>query len=197
MKANHLFRVLLSAALLTFVAGGAWAHPGHGEHVGGFASGLMHPLSGVDHLLAMLAVGLWAARLGGRAVWAVPLTFMTSMALGALLAFVGAGVPFVEPLVAASVLVLGLALSVRSEMPRWVPFALTAGFAIFHGLAHGAELPGGAARIEYFSGFMLSTGAIHALGIGLALLIGKGASRERAIGVPIALAGVWLLAGAF
>ena len=194
MKTNQLFRILL---LATMTAGSAWAHPGHEEHVSGFAAGIAHPLFGMDHLLAMLAVGLWSARLGGKAVWGVPLTFMLSMAAGAMLAFAGLSLPFVEPLVAASVLMLGLALCVRGALPNAVPFALTAAFAVFHGLAHGAELPAAVARVEYFTGFMLSTGAIHAAGIAIALLIGTGINRQRAVGVPIALAGVWLLAGTF
>ena len=215
MKAAALFRKPLQSLIpfAAFVSCSAWAHPGHDEHVSGFVAGIAHPLFGADHLLAMLAVGLLAARLGGRAVWGVPLAFMLSMALGALLAFAGIRAPFVEPLAAASVLMFGLALCARiagrgpaagdaraptlTFVPAVAVAMLVASFAIFHGLAHGAELPAHAAPIDYFAGFLLSTGLIHAAGIALALLIGAGLNRQRAAGVPLALAGVWLLAGAF
>jgi urease accessory protein len=192
MTKQTLSTILLIAVI--GAAGTALAHPGHGEHPGSFAAGLAHPWMGADHLLAMLAVGLWAARLGGKAVWGVPLAFMAAMGMGALLAFGGLAVPFVEPLIAASVLILGLLLAANLALPRVIPFLMAGGFAVLHGMAHGAEAPASALHLEYMTGFLLSTGLIHAGGITLALIIG-GANRQRLAGVPIALAGIWLLAG--
>jgi urease accessory protein len=188
---------ILSIAMLV-LAQGAWAHPGH-EEAGGFMAGFMHPLFGVDHLLAMLAVGLWAARLGGRAVWALPLTFMTAMGAGAALAFAGVGVPFVEPFVAASVLVLGLVLVSGRAVQASAPFCVVAAFAIFHGVAHGAEIPAHAGRLVYLAGFIVATGLIHIAGIGIARLLNgtkQSSLLQRLAAAPIALAGAWMLAGA-
>src|ERR1700741_1391890 len=111
MTTKTLSKILLIA--LIGVAGTAWAHPGHGDNPGSFAAGLVHPWMGADHLLAMLAVGLWAARLGGKALWGVPLAFMAAMGMGAALTFSGVSTPFVEPLIAASVLILGLLLTAQ------------------------------------------------------------------------------------
>jgi urease accessory protein len=188
---------ILSIAVLV-LAQGAWAHPGH-EETGAFMTGFMHPVLGADHLIAMLAVGLWAVRLGARAVWALPLTFMTAMGVGATLAFAGIGVPLVEPLVAASVLVLGLVLVSGREVSAAAPFCVTAAFAIFHGVAHGAEIPVDAGRLVYLSGFTIATGLIHIAGIGIALMMNRtkqGGRLQRLAAAPIALAGAWMLASA-
>jgi urease accessory protein len=149
---------------------------------------LVHPFTGLDHLLAMLAVGLWAAQLGGRWTWAVPAAFVASMALGGALGFAGVTLPFVEPLIAASVLVLGLLIALQVRLPH-SGLALAGAFAIFHGIAHAAEMPGDAARIVHVGGFVLATALLHAMGVGLGLL-----PRARWAGVPVAIAGLWLLA---
>ena len=169
-----------SALILLFLSGPALAHPSG-------VSGFMHPFAGLDHLLAMLAVGLWASQLGGRWRWTVPLAFVTAMSAGALS---GMNFSFVEPMVAASVLALGLlvALQVRIYLSG---AALAAAFAVFHGMAHAAELPVGAEPAGYFAGFILATALLHGAGILLGL-----ASRARYVGIPVALCGSWMLSGA-
>ncbi len=159
----------------------AWGHPAD-------AAGFVHPFTGLDHLLAMLAVGLWAAQLGGRWTWAVPLAFVASMALGGALGFAGVNLPFVEPMIAASVLVLGLLVALQVRL-RYSGLVLVGAFAIFHGIAHAAEMPAETPRLVYAAGFVLATALLHAAGVGLGLL-----PRARWAGVPVALAGLWLLA---
>jgi urease accessory protein len=169
--------------VLLLFASSAFAHPSH-------VSGFMHPFVGVDHLLAMLAVGLWAAQLGGRWRWGLPLAFVGAMTLGGLAGFAGFALPGVEPMLAASVLVLGLVVALRVQW-RAGGAALVAAFAVFHGIAHAAELPAGAGPAGYAAGFIAATALLHAAGVALGL-----APRARAFGIPIALAGAWLLAGA-
>lgn len=171
-----------AAVVLLLLPAIAWGHPAD-------AAGFVHPFTGLDHLLAMLAVGLWAAQLGGRWTWAVPAAFVGSMALGGTLGFAGVSLPFAEPMIAASVLVLGLAIAMRVRF-RWPALALVGVFAVFHGVAHGAEMPAEASRLLYAAGFVLSTALLHAAGVGLGAL-----PRARWAGVPVALAGLWLLAG--
>jgi urease accessory protein len=170
-----------AVVLLLFASSAAWGHPAD-------AAGFVHPFTGLDHLLAMIAVGLWAAQLGGRWTWAVPLAFVGSMALGGALGFGGVELPFVEPMIAASVLVLGLLVAMRVQL-RWSGLALVGVFALFHGSAHAVEMPGDAARIVYVAGFALATALLHAAGVELGSL-----PRARWAGVPVALAGIWLLA---
>jgi urease accessory protein len=136
----------------------------------------------------MLAVGLWAAQLGGRWTWAVPLAFVSSMAMGGALGFAGVHLPFAEPMIAASVLVLGLLIAMRVRL-RVSGLALVAAFALFHGIAHATEMPVEASRVSYAAGFVLATCLLHAAGVGLGLL-----PRARWAGVPVALAGLYLLA---
>jgi len=146
-----MHRLLVAALLL--IATPAQAHTGP---MAGFAAGFAHPLLGLDHLLAMLAVGLWAARIGGHARWAVPLAFVAAMALGAALP-----VPMAEPGILASVLILGLLAFWAPRLPLWAPAAVVALFALAHGHAHGTEVPGVTAAI----GFLLATAALHGLGL--------------------------------
>lgn len=174
-----MHRAALIPLLLASFA--AWGHPAD-------AAGFVHPFTGVDHLLAMVAVGVWAAQLGGRWVWAVPLAFVGSMALGGVLGFAGIRLPFVEPMIAASVLVLGLLIAMRVQL-RWSGLALVGVFALFHGIAHATEMPGDASKIVYAAGFVLATALLHAAGVGLGML-----PRARWAGVPVALAGLYLLA---
>ncbi|MEY4489878.1 MAG: hypothetical protein RIQ79_2386, partial [Verrucomicrobiota bacterium] len=146
MKTSALLRSLaLPAAALLFVSK-AYAHPGHeGDHGGGltwdFSGGFMHPLGGLDHVLAMVAVGIWAAQLGGRARWAVPAAFMAALAAGAALGSGGMALGWMEQAVAASVLALGLLVVTATRLPLIAGMALAALFAVFHGMAHGAEMP--------------------------------------------------------
>jgi urease accessory protein len=189
---------IAAAAILVAIPGAALAHPG--PDAGGFAHGVMHPLGGLDHLLAMVAVGLYAALLGGRALWLVPATFVGVMALGGALGAAGYPLPHVETGIALSVIVLGLAVALRANLPTLAAMALAGLFAIFHGHAHGAEMPADAAAVSYSAGFMLATALLHGAGIAIGLAAGRLAERgSRAIrlaGGAVALAGVVILAGA-
>ncbi len=177
----------------------AFAHVGHGSTVG-FVHGFVHPVTGLDHVLAMIAVGLFAANLGGRALWAVPLSFVAVMAFGGVLGVAGIAVPFVEAGVAVSVIVLGLAVALRRQWPVVAAMALVGGFAVFHGHAHGAEMPVDVSGLEYGLGFMLATAILHVVGLGIGLGFGRfgRAFAPRAIqfgGIALSLAGVGILTG--
>lgn len=172
----------------------ALAHAGHsGPH--GFASGLAHPLTGLDHMLAMLSVGVWAAQLGGRALWAIPATFIALMLAGASLGFTGAQLPFVEAGIAISVLVFGLIIAAAFRAPLAAGACLTGVFALFHGHAHGDEFAATAPALAPMLGFTLSTAVLHLAGISLGLLIAKNRSAmpHRIAGGLIAVAGCALL----
>lgn len=178
----------------------AFAHPGHeGDHdvVWDFATGFMHPLGGWDHLLAMLAVGLWAAQLGGRARWLVPAAFVAAMAGAAALAqsALGFTFPALEQAISASVLLLGLLLAVAVRLPPLAGVALVALFASFHGFAHGAELPGAASGLSYGAGFVLATALLHLVGLGAGTLAHAHAPARaaQAAGWLIAASGTALL----
>ncbi len=195
MKSPRL-RLLLLAAIFAAPAV-AHAHPGHDGHDFGwdFRTGFSHPLLGWDHLAAMLAVGLWAVQLGGRARWLVPAAFVGVMALGAALARTGVAVPGVEQTIAASVLILGLLIASASKLPTWAGMALVGLFAAFHGFAHGAEMPGTSAGLTYGAGFVLATALIHLAGIGLGSLAARRSEKiTRAAGLVIAACGVVLFA---
>jgi len=194
MKAT---RIAAGAALaLASATAPALAHTGHGD-VSGFVAGFLHPVGGLDHVLAMVAVGLFAAHLGGRALWAVPAAFVALMAVGAALGMNGVGVPHVETGIALSVIVLGAVLALGLTLPVGVAMGLVGFFAIFHGHAHGAELPAGASGAAYAAGFLLATAALHGAGVGVGIIAGRLASM-RAVqlgGAAMAAAGVGLLAG--
>ena len=174
-------------------SGAALAHPGH-EHGGGLAAGFSHPLLGADHLLAMLAVGAWAWQLGGKARWAVPLSFVTLMAGAAALGAAGVAMPMVESGIAASLLVLGLLIACAVRVSPAVGAAIVAVFAIFHGHAHGTEMPGYAQAWQYGAGFLLATAGLHGAGLLLGKAIGRHALWLRASGVLVGLSGAWMLA---
>ncbi|MGD9861198.1 MAG: HupE/UreJ family protein [Marinobacterium sp.] len=177
-------------ATVALLPGVALAHTGH--EVSGFISGLAHPVGGADHLLAMLAVGLWAARLGGRALWLVPLAFVATMLLGNLLALSGVSLVFTEQGIGLSVVVLGLLLAFAARFVTPVCMAIAGSFALFHGLAHGAEMPLNASGFSYAAGFTLATLALHLAG----MLVGKigvearAALFSRVAGGAIALTGM-------
>jgi urease accessory protein len=180
------------AALLT-LSDAALAHTGVGD-AHGLVHGFMHPIGGADHVLAMVAVGLYAALLGGRALWVVPASFVTMMAIG----MAGVAVPYTEAGIAVSVVVLGLAVALWLNIPTLAATALVGLFAIFHGHAHGAEMPLGATSYSYAAGFLLATALLHAAGVGVGLLFGAfgeraGARRVQAGGGAIALAGLAIL----
>jgi urease accessory protein len=183
-------RTIVLAALCLF-AGTASAHTG--VHAGsGFAGGLVHPFMGLDHLLAMLAIGVWAAQQGGRALWAIPASFLGAMALGGAVGVAGWMLPQVETAIALSVLVLGLLISARREWPLAAGMAIAAVFAVFHGYAHAAEMPQAAMPLLYAAGFVLATALLHATGI-VAGQVGR--QWLRLAGLAIAATGVALVVG--
>ncbi|BFM50472.1 HupE/UreJ family protein [Marinomonas sp. THO17] len=142
------------------------AHSGHGEGMLGLA-GFVHPFTGLDHLLAMFAVGVWATNLGGRALWAVPLSFIAMMLGGGVLAFMDVNVPFIEQGIVMSVMVFGILLLAAKHLPLWCSLLLTASFAVCHGAAHGLEMPVTASAGSYTLGFVLATALIQAVGLGV------------------------------
>ncbi len=194
-------RLIRSAALsaFAFAPGLAHAHTGLGD-VGGFAHGFTHPLSGLDHILAMVMVGLFAAQLGGQARWLVPMSFVSAMMLGGVLGLAGIAVPFVELGIGLSIVVLGGAVAFGFRAHVAAATALVGFFAVFHGYAHGAEMPETASGLAYGAGFVLATATLHAAGLGLGLLLdSKGKARGslfvRSLGGLAAFAGVGVLAG--
>jgi urease accessory protein len=172
----------------------AQAHPGVPGHTHGFVNGLAHPLTGLDHICAMVAVGLWAAQRGGRALWLVPAVFVSVMILGGALGLAAVPVPFVEPGIAASVLVLGVLIAAAVRLPLPASALLVGLFALFHGYAHGAEMPGSASGLAYGLGFVAATASLHLLGIGLGLLAQRFGSARlvRYAGAAIAACGIYL-----
>jgi urease accessory protein len=183
------------AALMTVTAAAtpALAHTGL-EHAASFSSSFLHPLTGPDHVLAMMAVGLWAGVNGGRAVWAWPVAFVSLMLVGGALGMMGITLPMVEPGILASVIVLGLLVLTAAHVPVVVGALLVGAFAILHGYAHGAELPTEAAAISYSAGFALATALLHAAGLGIAYLSARegGTLIVRAAGGLVAACGVAL-----
>ena len=168
---------ILGAMALLLTPAIAFAHPGHGDN--GLIAGISHPIGGLDHLLAMVAVGLWAAQQKGAARWALPCTFVGTMLIGGLLGFEGLNLPALEGAIAASVLSLGLAL-----------------FALFHGVAHGLELPDMSSPWAYAAGFVAATAALHGLGYAVVRVLPHAAAPlVRLAGAASAATGVWLLAG--
>jgi urease accessory protein len=186
-------------ALITLVLGvfpaAALAHTGHGGH--GFAAGFGHPITGVDHLLAMLAVGIWAAQVGGRARWALPGVFVGLMALGALAAVAGFALPTVELGIAGSVIVFGMLVAFAAHLPLAAGIALTGLLALFHGFAHGTEMAPAASLAVYGSGFLAATTALHGLGLlaGSVRRIALGNYVLRIAGASAAVAGAFMLPG--
>lgn len=196
---NRRLTRLAVATALVLLPGVALAHSGHGD-AAGFTHGFLHPLGGLDHVLAMVAVGLYAALLGGRALWLVPATFVTVMALGGAAGVAGYALPYAEIGIALSVVVLGVAVALRVSLPTLAAMALVGVFAVFHGHAHGAEMPQNLSGYEYAAGFMLATALLHGAGIALGLGMGRlgeigGRRLTQATGGAMALAGVVLLVG--
>jgi urease accessory protein len=190
MKPMKHSRTIVLITLCLF-AGSASAHPGH-HLAAGFTGGLAHPFLGLDHLLAMIAIGLWAAQQGGRALWAVPAAFVGTMILGGGLAMSGFSLPYVETGIAASVLVLGLLIATRRQWPVAAGVAIATVFAIFHGYAHGLEMPQAASSAMYALGFVLATVFLHGVGIA-GNLIGRYAMQLA--GAAIAATGLSMLFG--
>ncbi len=172
----------------------AEAHIHKGEEVS-FLSGFNHPISGLDHVVAMVAVGLWGAQLGAPAIWMLPVAFPLVMALGGMLGLLGVPLPATELGIAASAIMLGAAVTLQWRPPLALAALLVGFFAIFHGYAHGSELPPGANGLLYSFGFVIATGCLHAVGITIAL-VNRGTWGQRAVrfaGAAIALTGVVFL----
>jgi len=200
MKSSPQVRTATQGLLVFVVAllAPAWAH----AHVGvgqtsSLADGLLHPITGLDHVAVMLAVGLWAAMRGGRALWAVPASFVFVMALGGLLGMWGISIPFVESGIITSVLVLGVLVAAAVRLPLLASSLLVALFALFHGHAHGAEMPETAFGLAYGLGVLAGTGLLHGCGIGLGLcaqrlgqpgLIRYAGAATVALGIVLAIA---------
>lgn len=172
------------------------AHEGSGI-TGGFTSGMLHPVLGWDHVVAMVAVGLWGAFLGNPAIWVLPVVFPLVMAFGGALGVIGIPLPAVETGIAASAIVLGAMVAAAARPPIWIAAVLVGAFAIFHGHAHGTELPNSANPLAYSLGFVISTGLLHLAGIAFGLLTRwpAGTFAVRAGGGVISLVGIGFLTG--
>lgn len=173
-----------------FTSSIAFAHTGVGETHGSLA-GLAHPFSGFDHLVAMVAVGLWAAQLGGRATWMVPLSFVSVMAVSGILSMFITPIPFIEGGITLSILVLGLLIAAAVRLPILLSAAIVGIFALFHGFAHGSEMPASADALTYATGFLISTALLHLAGIGLAVALHKVGRTQwlRFSGAAVVLSG--------
>jgi urease accessory protein len=196
MKSRISIVALSAAVLLALVAGPVLAHTGEG-YGGGLIAGFTHPILGWDHVAAMVAVGLWGAFLGAPAIWILPVVFPLVMALGAVMGILGIPVPAIETGIALSAVVLGLMIVLAARPPLWVAAVLVGVFAIFHGYAHGTELPSTVNAFAYAVGFVISTGLLHMIGIAFGLLVKWPAGRTavRGAGGLISLAGIAFLTG--
>jgi urease accessory protein len=190
------FHTTVTALLLLMFASVACAHESAGI-AGGFSSGFMHPVLGWDHVIAMVAVGLWGAFLGNPAIWILPVVFPLVMAFGGALGVTGVPVPAVETGIAVSAIVLGAMVAFAVRPPIWIAAVIVGAFAIFHGHAHGTELPGAANPLAYSLGFVIATGLLHISGIVFGLMVHWpfGKIAVRAGGSVIALVGAGFLTG--
>jgi len=189
-------RILALAGLLCLAASPAFAHSEAGM-TDGLISGFLHPLTGADHIAAMVAVGIWGAFLGAPAIWLLPIVFPLVMTIGGALGVMGLPLPGVEVGIAGSAIVLGLAVLLAARPPLWIAAVVVGVFAIFHGHAHGTELPDAADPIAFSLGFVTATGLLHLAGIAIGLLLRwpAGVKAVRVTGGAIAVAGVGFLLG--
>jgi urease accessory protein len=180
--------------LLLAASSVALAHTESGQATG-FLTGLLHPVSGLDHVLAMVAVGLWGAQLGAPAIWLLPVTFPMVMALGGVLGLLGMPLPGVELGIAASAVLLGAAVMTERRPPLLAAVVLVGFFAVFHGHAHGTELPPGQSGLLYSLGFVVATGCLHAIGIAIGSVHRWPAGRValRIAGGGVGIAGIFFL----
>jgi urease accessory protein len=183
----------ISTLLLLLASGAAQAHAGADTLAGGFSSGFLHPVLGWDHVIAMIAVGLWGAFLGAPAIWLLPVVFPTVMAFGGALGVAGVPLPGVEVGIALS------AIALAARPPLWIAATVVGAFAVFHGHAHGTELPQAANALAFSAGFVIATGLLHLSGIAFGLIVKwpKGRIAVRVVGGAIAAAGVGFLVGVF
>lgn len=190
--------IALAATLIAVTASAAQAHTGHPIDSAG--AGALHPLTGLDHLLAMLGVGIWAAHIGAtgerRATWLVPASFVVVMALGAVVGLSGMRLPLVEAGIVGSVVLIGLLIAATPRLPLWAPMGVVALFAFFHGFAHGAEMPASSSALAYGAGFLAATIGLHLLGIGVGMVARRvaGIWGPRVLGGGMALCGLALAA---
>ncbi|WP_287063035.1 HupE/UreJ family protein [Mesorhizobium sp.] len=189
-------RLGILSALAALTPSLAFAHSG-GAHVHGFFAGLQHPLLGMDHLLAMVAVGIIGARAGGRSIVHVPLFFVSAMVAGAFLGMAGIGLSSLETGIALSLVVFGAMVGLARPLPLAAAAALTALFGLFHGNAHGLEIPGNADSIAYAAGFVLATSMLHAIGILSAVKLARWPTTVRTAGFATSLVGMAMAAQAF
>ena len=197
---RFLFAFVVTLLAATAAQAHTGAHIGFGSSTGGLAHGFLHPLGGLDHALAMVGVGLLGSFLGGRALWLVPASFLAMMAVGGLLGFAGIGLPLVELAIALSIVVIGGALAYGRSLPLLGAVVLAGFFAVFHGHAHGAEMPAAASGLTYGLGFLAATALLHGAGLALGLSLDRlagAASRRlaRAGGAAVGLSGLAILAG--
>ncbi|HML93043.1 HupE/UreJ family protein [Methyloceanibacter sp.] len=192
----YLVTLALWLGMIMLAPATALAHT-EGGVPGGFASGFAHPILGWDHVIAMVAVGLWGAFLGVPSLWLLPIVFPLVMAFGAGLGLLGVPLPAIETGIAASGIVLGLLILLAARFPLWLAIAVVGAFAIFHGYAHGTELPDAANPFAYVVGFVIATGLLHLIGIGFGFLTHwpAGVYAVRAVGALIAVFGVGFLIG--
>jgi urease accessory protein len=195
MRASFIRSTALALPASAAATVSAFAHTG--DIAGGLLGGVTHPLFGLDHVVAMVAVGLWGAFLGAPAIWMLPIIFPLVMAFGGALGILGVPLPAVEIGIAASAIVLGLMVAASARPPLWLAAILVGAFAIFHGYAHGTELPAGADAAAFSLGFVIATGFLHLTGIAFGLLARWPAGRiaVRVAGAAIALVGVAFLTG--
>ena len=197
---NNVNKQLTSTALLAMLLlswpGAASAHI-LGDQAGGFISGFEHPISGLDHIVAMVSVGLWGAQLGAPAIWLLPVTFPIVMAFGGMLGLMGVPLPYTEVGIAVSAIGLGAVVAAEARPPLWVAAVLVGFFAIFHGHSHGTEIPPDENGVLYSVGFVIATGLLHLTGIGIGLIHrwSTGQMILRLGGAGVAAAGGWFLAG--
>ena len=184
-------------ALLILGVTPALAHVGHGA-TASFAAGIAHPLGGLDHVAVMIAVGLWAALKGGRALWLWPVTFVGVMLIGGVLGMAHVALPFVEPGILASVVALGLLVALAVDLPVWLGGMIVAVFALLHGHAHGSEVAENVGGFQYMAGFALATATLHLTGIGFAQMMTRAQLRPaiRAAGGLCVFVGLVLVGGA-
>jgi urease accessory protein len=193
-----VFRSISLLTLVLLCAPSAFAHVQKGE-AAGFLSGLKHPISGLDHVLAMVAVGLWGAQLGSPAIWVLPVAFPMVMAFGGMLGLIGVPLPGIEYGIAASAILLGVAVMFELRPPLAIAASIVAIFAIFHGHAHGTELPPGQSGLLYSIGFVIATGCLHAVGITIGTVHrwGWGQKFLRLAGAVVTMGGVFFMWKAF
>jgi urease accessory protein len=194
MTLRRVLRRIAIVALATLWAGPALAHVQKGE-AAGFLTGLRHPVSGLDHVLAMVAVGLWGAQLGSPAIWMLPVAFPVVMAFGGMLGLMGVPLPGIEVAIATSGILLGSAVLLELRPPMAVAAGVVAFFAVFHGHAHGTELPAGQSALLYSLGFVVATGTLHAVGIGIGEVrrLSFGRAVLRTAGALVAMGGAVFL----